>query len=172
MSNQIDDSKKLKEFLTHLELKMNIYVHEWGPLFLKIKNNKNGEKTRLMFNAWNETREQMNELRSIITSEESLVKLKLVGLTGSSLDFKLSLVEESVEELEELERLEIEEGNFSDMPKKRLGLLKKLKKSWGKYFDHADTIIGSMGAAGLPGADAVGEFKTVLEKILNWWGKK
>ena len=171
MSNEIEDSQKLTEFSHHLEHKIDFFVFNRGPSFLKIRIAKNTEKSYLMFQAWKETKPRFEELRNNLSSDESITKLKDVGLTGSSLAFKLSLVEEAIEELMKEEDF-FEEKNYSDKPKNRLSKLRKLKKSWRKYFDHADTIIGSIGAAGIPGADAIGEFKTGLEKILDWWGKK
>jgi len=171
MSFEKTDYKKLEEFLQELEYKMDLFVYEWGPSFLKIKNNDDTKKARLMREAWKETSPRFKELQKYLSSEESIEKLEKVGLTASSLAFKLSLVEESIEEINKvMESKTMVET--SDIPKKRLGFLKKLKKPWQKYFEHADTIIRSMGVAGIPGADAIGEFKTSLEKILNWWGKK
>lgn len=172
MSNEIEDSKKLTEFSHHLEHKIHFFVSNRGPSFLKIRNDKNAKKSSLMFEAWKETKPRFEELRENLSSNESITKLKDAGLTGFSLAFKLILVEEATEELMKEEDFFTEEKDYSDKPKNRLNKLRKLKKFWRKYFDHADTIVGSMGVAGIPGAEAIGEFKTSLEKILDWWGKR
>ncbi len=169
MSVETGDIQKLKEFLDDLECYIGLFVDE-EPFPHSFKNKDDNRKINLMRNAWKETRPRFEKLREYLSSEKAFKKLEEVGLTASSLDFKLSLVEESMRRIDKVRELGSKE-EISDKSHKRFRF-SGLRNPWRKYFEYADIIIGSMGAVGIPGADAIGEFKRVLEKILKWQNKR
>ena len=170
MSAKTDDIQKLKKFLDNLECRIDLFVYGVNPFLLQTKSKDNNKEICLMQDAWKETRPRFKELHKYLSSEKAFKKLEKVGLTASSLAFKLNPVEEAIKRIQKVMKLRQEEKS-PGKPRKRT-VLSKLRNSWREYFEYADIIIGSMGAVGIPGADAVGEFKSVLEKILKWQNKR
>lgn len=175
-NNTESDTTKLIIFLDKLEERLNYFLKERAKLYfetqeLNRRTNENVNLMRLLVTAWEETRPRFKDLKNSIQSRDYAGKLKLVGLTGPELKLKLLVVDESYDDLQ----IEEEKFGFYDERTGRgSGLrfwhkLMKLKEKWEKYLDFADTILGSLSSAGLPGADAISELKETVEKLLSWW---
>lgn len=167
MSQKIDDISKLVKFIDDLESQLDYFIEYRSKSFLK--SSYDDELTlRLLLNAWQSTKPRFITLRDHLQKMESLEKLQSVGLTGSELYLKLYYFNESLDELK------TEEIKFKKLesPVKMNYIIRqfrRLKDHWEKCLDFANIILGSLSIAGVPGADAIGEMKDTIEKIIRWW---
>lgn len=175
-NNTESDTTKLIIFLDKLEEQIDYFLEKRAKLYFEhaesdSKINENANLMHLLVTAWAETKPRFKELRNSIQSKDFNQKLKSVGLTGPELKLKLTVVDESYYDLQmEEEKF----GSYDERIGRGSGLkfwhkLMKLKEKWEKYLDFADTILGSLSSAGMPGADAISEIKETVEKLLSWW---
>jgi len=109
-------------------------------------------------------------MTNYLNEYQPIQELEKAGLTGSELKLKLFLVSESYNGLLNYER----KNEKRDYPGTRGNLGQRIRRRiehWMKYFDHANTILGSLGSLGIPGAEAISEFKSAIEIFLKWWKK-
>jgi len=170
MKGDNSDVEELIKFLQQLEERLRIFIEEDSEYFIKRYPKKIfGKSINQWKQAWENTQLHFKSARDYLVIIKSTESLENVGLTGSELQIKLMVLEEAYDELMELESRFFKK---SKSEKKSTGQrFRRLKDHREKYFDHADTILSSLGNVGIPGIDAISEFKTVIEKVLKWWGR-
>lgn len=160
------DIDKIINFSKTLQNRLDYFIEARVIYF----QNKQQPTRKVLLQAWDETSVHFDTMLHYLREKRPVKELESVGLVGASLDLKLILVEQSLQELIEVEESFQREGGLVDekQPPSRWRFQNRIKKSWEKYLDHANTMLGSLGSAGVPGADAIDEFKSVIEKILKW----
>jgi len=156
------DIEKLVHFLKSLENKLGYFISNFHELMPEEK-----EIAIIFKDTRYDIKHRFVIMQEYLFEKNPIQKLRFVGLTGQELLLKLSVVDLSEQELEELilSYEDVKESeNETEIENKKQGLREKLEQ----FFDHADTVMGSLGEAGIPGAGAAGEAKTVGEKILAW----
>ena len=173
MASNLTSITKLVTFSNQLEERMEFFVNNRASIFFKNKKSSDIHNNLILLEkAWEITSERFYELQKYLEEFESIEELEKVGLTDSELDFKLALVNDSLIELKEIDKRyskKLLEKNDSNNRRSISQKIRRLADHWEKYFDHADTILGSLSVAGVPGADGISEIKTGVEKVLKWY---
>jgi len=175
MSSNTTSITKLVTFSNHLQERMDFFVTNRASIFFKNKKSTDFHNNLILLEkAWEKTSKRFNKLQKYLEELKSIEELEKVGLTDSELDFKLALVNDSLIELKEIDKRFseiLEEKNEFNNKRSISQKIRRLADHWEKYFDHADTILGSLSIAGVPGADGISEIKTGVEKVLKWYGR-
>jgi len=172
--NSHEDVDDLVLFLKQLNDKMDFFMLNRAHYFFVDPLFDNSNDYSLLNLAWKSIKPRFEKLQNYLYNQQSYEQLHEVGLTGNELQLKLYVVKQSLSELETQEK---KFQKIAELKGRGKGFrfwhwLRKLKEKWEKYFDHSNTILGSLGSAGLPGSEAINEFKIVLEKLLHWWKKQ
>ncbi len=173
MATNITPITKLVTYSNQLEERMEFFVTYRASFFINENMSDDFQISIILLKkAWKQAKPRIYELRAYLQEYNPIEKLESVGLTGPELDFKLALVNDSFIELMKIDEKfskNIDEVNESKNNRSSAQLIRRLADKWEKYFDHADTVLGSLSIAGVVGADGISEIKTGVEKILKWY---
>ena len=156
----------LKSFSEVLENKVDFFVKNRFYIFINY-DKRFDEKTKKIDPAWRKCKIRFKSLNNFIKKLDSNEDVESVGLTGPELEFKLILVDDSLLKLEEVDPPELE-TNLAKTDHWFRRFANQVKKHWEKFFELSDVILGSLASIGAPGAHAISEVKTAIEKTLKW----
>ena len=109
-------------------------------------------------------KQRFDDLVNYLEKEKPVLKLDSVGLLGPELDLKIQAFESSLQRLKEFKVFSENSNDREEWNKQKSPIRNVVEE----VMDHGDTILGSLGEAVIPGAGAIGEVKTVGEKVLKW----
>lgn len=160
-NSDLEAIQLLTAFLDNLEkeLKRDVELIDLVQDYPDLKNLL-GEVLRVAEERFKLCRYHLNEKKPYLVLQEH-------GLTGVELRLKLGVVVIADKEIEQAWN---EMQNSSGPPP---GITSRVKNWIKRKLEVSDIIMGSLAEAGIPGAGALEEIKTVIEKIIKWReGKK
>lgn len=153
--NEKNDIKRILDFLYALKIQLNYFFENYEILM------RNYPESKIYFiKAWDEVKPNFEKIESNLHRDDINIRLSKVGLTGAQLTLKLHVYYLT---LNKIKNAEMDYRRRTFRGRARTG------GRWRKYFgwalEHGDTILGSLGEAGVPGVGVISEFKQVAEKL-------
>lgn len=158
-----EDITELIKFIKKMHTLIEIFI-EYHPILMPEdeKTLKNYKK------AWEKVQPRFRIAEKYLEHEKPILDLIEAGLVDSELILKIQVCTDKMENVIVLRKEHQKMGDNEQKNEK----LNHLGYSLEEAMDHGDIILGSLAEAGIPGVGAIGEIKTIGEKIMKWWRNK
>jgi hypothetical protein len=154
-----DSVKKLIAFLNNLESDLGNIIEKSEVLLADYP-----ELQSLLKGAFKLQEPRFFEMRTYLQNEKLFEILMTHGLVGTELNLKLGIINMARGKAKEAETAFVNSTGVEKSNNKS-----KWRRWLGRLLEGSDIIMDSLAEAGIPGAGALGEFKSVTEKLVAWF---